>query len=117
MGAVAGDVVASSVVVGDHSRVGVSGGDGDVALGLTGVSRPTFWLGTALGSVFPAATWTIVGASVSDLAALTTGEADFGPARWAVLFATLLASVGIALFVRRALAEPVAPDRISVELS
>jgi uncharacterized membrane protein YdjX (TVP38/TMEM64 family) len=87
------------------------------ALGLTGVSRPTFWLGTALGSVFPAATWTIVGASVSDLAALTTGEADFGAARWAVLFATLLASVGIALFVRRALAEPVAPDRISVELS
>ena len=76
------------------------------ALGATGVPRRTFWTGTAVGSLFPAATWTIVGSSLSDLAALTTGEADFGPARWVVLVVTLLASVGIALFVRRALAEP-----------
>ena len=74
-------------------------------LGLTAVPRRTFWVGTSVGSLFPAAVWTLVGASVADLSALTTGEASFGNARWLVLAVTLAASAGIAWFVRRALAD------------
>lgn len=81
------------------------------ALGATAVPRSTFWVGTALGSIVPATAWTLVGASVADLAALTSGQASFGGARWAVIAATLVATVGIALFVRRALAEDAEPAR------
>lgn len=79
-------------------------------LGLTAVPRRTFWIGTTVGSVFPATTWALVGASLGDLSALTTGEASFGAARWVVLAVTLVASAGIALFVRKALAEDASAD-------
>ncbi len=75
------------------------------ALGLTGVTRRNFLLGTAIGSLFPAGAWTMVGASLSSLSALTTGEADLSGARWAVLAVTLVASVGLAWFAKRALAD------------
>jgi uncharacterized membrane protein YdjX (TVP38/TMEM64 family) len=75
-------------------------------IGVTAVPRATFWAGNALGSLVPATAWGLVGASLRDLAALTTGEAGFGNARWVVLGITVAASVGLALFVRRALDEP-----------
>jgi len=79
------------------------------ALGATAVPRGTFWLGTALGSLVPATAWTLVGTSIGDLAALTSGEASFGGARWVVIAATLVATAGIGLFVRRALSDDPGP--------
>ena len=73
-------------------------------LGLTGVTRGQFLRGTALGTVVPVLLWGTIGAQLTDLAALASGEAT-GPA-WAQLTmvgVTVAASLGVVLFVRAAL--------------
>lgn len=75
-------------------------------LGLTAVSRKQFVLGTLAGGLVPVLVWGTIGAQLTDIAALVSGEAT-GPAwtRTAGLVVTLVASVGIAIFVKRALAK------------
>jgi len=79
-------------------------------LGLTAVTRRQYLLGTAIGTLIPVLVWGAVGASLTDLAALVSGDAQ-GPSwvRLVIAGVTLAASVGVVLFVRRALNE-VAPE-------
>ena len=45
-------------------------------LGLTGVTRGQFWRGTAAGTLVPVLVWGSIGAQLTDLAALASGEAS-----------------------------------------
>ena len=60
-----------------------------------------------LDQPYAAARVTRSGSVSGDTSSESEVKATFGPARWVVLGATAIATVGIALFVRRALAEPV----------
>jgi uncharacterized membrane protein YdjX (TVP38/TMEM64 family) len=72
-------------------------------LGLTGVTRGQFLRGTALGTLAPVLVWGSIGAQLTDLAAIASGEAT-GPAwtRFVILGVTAAASIGVVLFVRQA---------------
>ncbi|MEZ4241244.1 MAG: VTT domain-containing protein [Myxococcota bacterium] len=74
------------------------------ALGLTGISFRTYLVGSTLGALMPWILYAMVGASVSDLAALLAGEAS-GPswARWVGLGVTALATVAVTARVRHTL--------------
>ena len=75
-------------------------------LGLTAVTRKQYLLGTAVGALVPVLVWGAVGASLTDLASLVGGDATGPPwVRLVVLGVTLAASIGVVLFVRRALAK------------
>ncbi len=74
-------------------------------LGLTSVDRRTYLIGTGIGQLSPVLVYGTLGSQVSDLARLTeTGRAS-PAATAAVVGTTLLASVGIAWFAKRALEE------------
>ena len=75
-------------------------------LGLTAVKQRTYLVGSALGGLVPVIVYGLLGATVSDLSALADASRDTPAAAWAVLGTTLIASLGIAEFVRRALKEP-----------
>jgi|GEM_PF-3215812 len=78
-------------------------------LGLTGVDARSYFLGTALGSIVPALVWGTVGALASDLTSM--GETGRSPATAAAIAAaTLVASVGIVVFVKRALGDATSGD-------
>jgi uncharacterized membrane protein YdjX (TVP38/TMEM64 family) len=83
-------------------------------LGLTGVTRGQFLRGTALGTLVPVLVWGSIGAQLTDLAAIASGEAT-GPGwtRFAILGVTLGASAGVVWFVRNALAQPASPPRVA----
>lgn len=78
-------------------------------LGLTAVSRRQYVAGTALGTVVPVVVWGSVGAQLTELGALLSGEVDAGGFQLAAIGITAAASIGVVLFVRRALAG-MAPD-------
>ncbi len=73
-------------------------------LGLTAVTRKQYLLGSAIGTLVPVLVWGAVVASLTDLAALVGGDAT-GPGwvQGVILAITLVATVGVVLFVRRAL--------------
>jgi uncharacterized membrane protein YdjX (TVP38/TMEM64 family) len=74
------------------------------ALGVTGISFRTYLLGTVLGALLPWLMYALVGASVSDLAALLAGNAA-GPswARWVGLAVTAVATIAVTARVRYSL--------------
>lgn len=74
-------------------------------LGLTSVSRGTYLLGTVIGGVVPALVYGLVGSAVSDLATMNEAGRGNPIATAAVITTTVIASVGLALFVRGALSE------------
>jgi uncharacterized membrane protein YdjX (TVP38/TMEM64 family) len=74
------------------------------ALGVTGISFRTYLLGTVLGALLPWLLYAMVGASVSDLAALLAGQAS-GPSwtRWVGLAVTAAATIAVTARVRATL--------------
>lgn len=74
------------------------------ALGVTGISFRTYLLGTLIGALLPWLLYALVGASVSDLAALLAGRAT-GPtwARWVGLGVTAVATIAVTARVRASL--------------
>ncbi|MCO4770407.1 MAG: TVP38/TMEM64 family protein [Deltaproteobacteria bacterium] len=79
-------------------------------LGLTAVSRGTYLLGTALGGLVPVVVYGLLGSAVSDLAAMNDAGRGNPAAAAAVIGTTVVASLGLALFVKRALgADPPHP--------
>lgn len=81
------------------------------ALGLTSVRPGAYLVGSAVGALVPTAVWGLVGASLGDLSAMADAGAAAPWSRFAVIALTLVASVGIARFVKgalgRASADPV----------
>ncbi len=73
-------------------------------LGLTAVSRRQYFAGTALGTLVPVAVWAGVGAQLTELGALLSGKVEAGGFQVAAMGITAVASVGVVLFVRHALA-------------
>jgi len=74
-------------------------------LGLTAVDRRTYLLGSALGGLVPVVVYGLLGSAVSDLAAMNGAGRANPAATAAVVGTTLVASIGLGLFVRRALAD------------
>jgi hypothetical protein len=66
------------------------------------------------GTLVPVLVWGSIGAQLTDLAAIASGEAT-GPGwtRFAILGVTLGASAGVVWFVRNALAQPASPPRVA----
>lgn len=73
------------------------------ALGATPVSPRSYLVGSALGGIVPCVVWALVGASLSDLSAVADASAAPPWTRYAVIGFTLVASAGIARFVKGAL--------------
>ncbi len=82
------------------------------ALGLTRVRASRYALGTAIGTLAPATLYAFLGSTVSDLQELASGEAaqDAGWFTTAALALTLVASVAVTLFARRAVQKALAAD-------
>ena len=75
-------------------------------LGLSGVDRRTYLIGSGLGGLVPVLVYALLGSAVSDLASLTDAGKASPVASFIVIGTTLIASVGVAWLVKRALAEP-----------
>ncbi len=74
-------------------------------LGLSGMDRRTYLIGSSLGGLVPVLVYAILGSAVSDLASLTDAGKGSPTATVIVIGTTLLASGGVAWLARRALAE------------
>lgn len=75
----------------------------NAVLGLTSVDRRTYLVGTGIGALSPVTVYGLLGASVSDLANLTEAGRSSPAATAAMICTTLVASVGLAWFAKRAL--------------
>ena len=74
-------------------------------LGATKVRFPDFLLGTGIGGFLPVALFASVGASVSDIAAILSGEAGPGWLRAFALLVTLIVTIIATLYARSALSQ------------
>ena len=74
-------------------------------LGLSGMDRTTYLIGSGLGGLVPVLVYAILGSAVSDLASLTDAGKGSPVASAVVIGTTLVASLGVAWLARRALAE------------
>lgn len=75
-------------------------------LGVSGLDRRTYLLGTAIGGLVPVLVYALLGSAVSDLASLTDAGKGSPVASAVVIGTTLVASLGVAWLVKRALAAP-----------
>ncbi len=74
-------------------------------LGLSGMDRRTYLIGSAIGGLVPVLVYAILGSAVSDLASLTDAGKGSPVATGVVICTTLIASMGVAWLAKRALAE------------
>ena len=74
-------------------------------LGLSGMDRRTYLIGSGIGGLVPVLVYAILGSAVSDLASLTDAGKGSPVATGVVICTTLIASMGVAWLAKRALAE------------